>query len=360
MSQDSSHILQQQVQQACRERTPLHIRGNGSKSFYGYPVEGERLKTRVHHGIVDYQPTELVLTARAGTALQDIDAALSRHGQMLGCEPPHFGKGSFGGMIASGLAGPRRPFAGGVADQILGCKILNGRGEILQFGGRVMKNVAGYDISRLMVGSLGCLGVILEATVKVMPRPKSERTFRFELSQDKTAQFINTLRGLGFPVSASCHDGQHLVVRFSAGREEADALPAALQQRFAFVGFAEESRKNFWHELREQSLDFFTKPGDLWRISLPPASPALELSGACLTEWNGALRWLYSEQDAGQVFEQAAQANGSANLYRSHRPQQAASIFQPLPEALMHWHRQLKTAFDPVGILNPGKLYREF
>ena len=356
---DSTHILQEQVRQAKLEQQALVVRGGGTKSFYGYPVEGERLKLKAHAGILDYSPTELVLTARAGTPLAEVDAALARHGQMLGCEPPHFGQATFGGMIASGLAGPRRPVGGGVADQILGCRLLNGQGEILRFGGRVMKNVAGYDISRLMAGSLGCLGVILDATVRVRPRPAAECSVRFDLEAARIAPFVNNLARLGYPVSASCHDGRALAVRFSAGTEEIAGLEPSLRRHFAFIGFEEERRADFWQRLREQQLDFFRGEGNLWRLSLPPAAPDPGLPGESLVEWNGALRWLRTEAAGEDVFAAAAALNGSATLFRTARPERAKSIFQPLSAPLLQWHRGLKQAFDPAGIFNPGRMYRE-
>ena len=359
-ARDSLHILQDQLRQADREGRALRVCGGGSKAFYGFPTEGDKLSTLSHSGIVSYQPEELVLTARAGTPLAAVEAALAEQGQMLGCEPPHFGKATFGGMIAAGLAGPRRPLGGSVADSVLGCRILNGRGEVLRFGGKVMKNVAGYDLSRLMAGSLGCLGVILEATVKVQPRPRAERTFRFDLGSERVAQFINNLTAMGCPVSASCHDGAGLAVRFSAGEREIAGLEAALRHRFGFLDFEEELLANFWVELREQRSEFFSPgKGNLWRLSLPPGAPAPELEGEVLVEWNGALRWLRSDCPPRQVFERTASLQGSAALFRCRKSGAVESLFQPLPPPLMNWHRQLKNAFDPTGILNAGRMYRE-
>ena len=357
---DNEHGLQQQVLDAYSGDRALLIRGSGSKGFYGYPVQGEWLDMTTHSGIIDYQPTELVLTARAGTPLTEIETVLSEQHQMLGCEPPHFGdNATFGGMIAAGLSGPRRPFAGSIADRILGCRILNGRGEVMQFGGKVMKNVAGYDLSRLMAGSLGCLAVILEATVRVSPAPRTERSLRFAVDQDGVAPFINSLIESGLPVSASCHDGQSLVVRFSGYEREITSLEDVLQQQAAMGEFKEETSPGYWRELCEQRTAFFNSDRELWRLSLAP-NTKLDLPGETLVEWNGALRWLKSDAQPEVVFDALKKVNGSATLFRNSSAVMPESIFQALPPVLLNWHRQLKNTFDPMGLFNRGRMYREF
>jgi len=357
---DSAHALQEQVRQAQRDGRVLQIRGGGSKAFYGHPLSGERLSLSAHRGILSYQPGELVITARAGTPLREIDEALAARGQMLACEPPHFGPATLGGAIAAGLSGPGRAYAGGIADQVLGCTLLNGRGEILRFGGKVMKNVAGYDVSRLMVGAQGCLGVILEATLRVMPRPAAERSFRFQVERGRASAFLNTLAAQGFPLSASCHDGHQLSVRFSAGEREIAGLDSALRRQFDFFAAEEEPLLSFWEDLREQRMPFFTRgEGDLWRLSLPPAAPDPELPGDLVVEWNGALRWLRTRKEPREVFEKVAALGGSATLFRAADDKPREQRFQPLPPPLLAWHHQLKQAFDPARILNPGRLYRE-
>lgn len=356
---DNQQLLQEKVRQAYGKQLPLNIRGSGSKDFYGYPNSGEALSLAGHTGILNYEPAELVLTARAGTPLKEIEKTLAGHNQMLACEAPHFGEhATFGGMIAAGLSGPGRPFGGSVADLILGCKLLNGKGEVLSFGGKVMKNVAGYDTSRLMVGSLGCLAVILEATVKVLPWPGAERSFRFDIDRGKVTPFINKLTGMGFPVSASSHDNQNLMVRFSAGQREVSGLDSSIRQQFAFIDFDEDVPAGYWQDLREQRTEFFSADTNLWRLSLPPDTK-LDLPGNSLVEWHGALRWIKTEEPAEKIFSETARVNGSATLFRTKTPQEAGSIFQPLPQALMKWHVQLKKAFDPAGIFNPGRMYRD-
>lgn len=360
MQMDNERGLQQQVLDAYGGDRPLQICGGGSKGFYGYPVPGELLDVSTHSGIIDYQPAELVLTARAGTPLQAIEAALAEQNQMLGCEPPHFGdNATFGGMIAAGLSGPRRPYAGSIADRILGCRVLNGRGEIMQFGGKVMKNVAGYDLSRLMAGSLGCLAVILEATVRVSPVPRAERTLRFATGQEGVAPLINTLIESGLPVSASCHDGQSLTVRFSGYEGEIAGLDEALQQQADISGFEEVASPDYWLQLREQRTAFFNGNDDIWRLSLAPDT-RLDLPGETLVEWHGALRWLKTDVQAETIFDSLGKANGSAALFRSTGPDRPDSIFQPLSPALLNWHRQLKDTFDPLHVFNRGRMYREF
>lgn len=356
---DNARAIQQQVMDAYAGNRSLRIQGGGSKDFYGFPVQGELLSTAGHTGIIEYQPTELVISARAGTPLREIENALSEQDQMLGCEPPHFGEhATFGGMIAAGLSGPRRPFAGSVADQVLGCRIMNGRGEIMQFGGKVMKNVAGYDLSRLLVGSLGCLAVILDATVRLVPRPAAECTVGFRIPGAGQAAFINELLTAGFPLSASCHDGKQLTGRFSAGVQEIAGIEAQLRQRFDCLAGVEETGADYWLALREQRSAFFQDNGDIWRLSLAPDA-RIDLPGETLYEWNGALRWLQSEALPETVFNTLRDANGSATRFRCRDPS-AESLFQPLSPALLNWHRQLKNAFDPMGIFNPGRMYREF
>lgn len=362
MNMDNTQALQEIVREAFANKQALAVKGNGSKDFYGFPVNAPQvLSTSSHQGIINYEANELVLTARAGTPLKEIEASLAQHGQMLSCEAPHFGENAtFGGMIAAGLSGPRRPFGSSISDLTLGCKILNGRGEILQFGGQVMKNVAGYDNSRLMVGSMGCLGIILEATVKVVPRHKAERSFRFALKQEKTLVFINKMTSMGYPVSASAYDNDALVLRFSAGDTEIEGLENSLRSNFDFIDFEEEVLDSYWLDLREQTAEFFNDERDLWRFSVAPGTPVIDLPGDSLMEWNGAQRWLKTEASAHEVFATLAAANGNAMLFKTSQPHSAAeSLFQPLTAPLMQWQQAVKQAFDPAGIFNPGRMYAE-
>lgn len=347
---DFSARLRERVLDALATRERLEIVGSGSKRFYGRRVTATPLDVSHHVGIVEYEPSELVLTARCGTPLTVIEAELAGNDQMLAFEPPHFGAGAtLGGTVACGLSGPRRPFAGAVRDFVLGVKLLNGRGEILSFGGRVMKNVAGFDVSRLMAGALGTLGLVLEVSLKVLPKPEQEVTLRFEADLPDALARMNDWAGRGWPLSAACHDGTFLRVRL-AGAEDSIAWARA------HLGGESEGDGGFWADLREQRAAFFQGPGALWRLSVPPALPMPELPGIWLVDWGGALRWLRTECDAGAVFAAAARLGGHATLFRPGNGTPDA-VFHPLPPALLNVHRQIKKAFDPAGIFNRGRLY---
>ncbi len=351
MNSDQSEVLQGQVAAAIAGRTPLVIQGGGSKAFYGHPSSGELLDLSGHRGIFNYEPTELVLTARAGTPLAEIEQTLAAEGQMLPFEPPHFGPGAtLGGTIACNLAGPRRPYGGAARDLVLGSRILNGKGEQLHFGGEVMKNVAGYDVSRLMAGAMGTLGVLLEVSLKVLPRPAEELTLVREM---QAAQALDLLQHLGresLPLSATCHHAGQLYLRLCGS---ADAVDEA---RAVVGGEPLDNAASFWHKLREQQLDFFTAPGPLWRLSLAAAAPAAGLPGAWLYEWGGALRWYKGPASAAEVRALAEAHGGHATLFRGELE---TSVFHPLPEPMLRLHRQLKQALDPHGLFNPGRLYPE-
>ena len=336
------------VQQAIAGRTPLSIRGGGSKAFYGRTCQDEVLDVAGHRGDIRYEPSELVFTARAGTPLVEIEALLVANNQMLPFEPPHFSpRATLGGMVAAGLSGPRRPWGGSVRDTVLGVKLINGRGEVLRLGGQVMKNVAGYDLSRLMVGALGTLGVLLEVSVKVLPFPAEERTRVFELDAASAAARQIAWGRLPLPLSATLVHGGRLFVRLSGG-------PQGVRAACASMG-GEEADAAIWGAAREQTLAFFRTDQPLWRISLPPAAPALPGEG--LREWGGALRWLVSDESAEHIRQRAAALGGHATLFRGHDG--AAAVFHPLPPALLALHQRVKQALDPDGLFNPGRLYPE-
>lgn len=346
---DLSASLQAQVRVAFEAKTPMVIRGGGSKAFYGRAVVGEALEVRGHRGIISYEPTELVLTARAGTPLIEVESVLAAQGQMLPFEPPHFGGGAtVGGMVAAGLSGPRRPWAGAVRDAVLGVTVLTGKGEILRFGGQVMKNVAGYDAARLMAGSLGSLGLILDVSIKVLPRPVFEITLEHEIDAVNAMASLTKWQRQASPLSASLHDGERLWLRVSGS--EAGVL--AVQQA---LGGDVSSEPSVWQAVRDHQLAFFSSDKPLWRLSLPPAAPALELSGNALVEWGGALRWLKTDESATKVQASASVAGGHATQFGRCNGQ--PQVFQPLPSPLMALHQRLKRSFDPAGILNPGVLY---
>jgi len=346
--------FQERVRAAAAAGTPLRIRGGGSKDWYGQRLEGEILDTRGYAGIIDYEPTELVITARCGTPLAEIEAVLAERGQMLAFEPPHFAAAgasgaTLGGAIAAGLAGPRRASSGGVRDFVLGARLLDGKGEVLRFGGQVMKNVAGYDVSRMLAGSLGTLGLLLEMSVKVLPRPVAETTLRLEMGEAEAIRRLNEWGGQPLPVSSSCwHDGR-LWLRLSGARA---AVDAALR---LIGGQMDEEGAAFWEALREQRLPFFAGEDALWRLSLPSTTGPLLPGSAQLIEWGGAQRWLRGGQDAAAIRRAAAGAGGHATLFRGG--DKAAGVFHPLQPAVARIHAGLKAAFDPAGIYNPGRMF---
>lgn len=345
MDRDMGQDLLAQVNQALNRGTALRIQGGGSKAMLGRPVDGEVIDTRGHRGIVSYDPTELVLTARAGTPLQEIETALQAAGQMLPCEPPHLGPhATLGGMVAAGLSGPRRPWAGAVRDQVLGTRLISGHGKLLRLGGEVMKNVAGFDVSRLMAGSCGCLGLLTEVSLKVLPRPRECLSLRLQLPVGQALAALSEWGQQPLPISAACHDGEALHLRLEGG----EGSVRSARERLG----GDVVNNGFWGDLREQRLAFFQDPRPLWRLSLPNATPEIELPGRQLLDWGGAQRWLKSDAPAQVIRALAAQYAGHATAY-APGDQSAA----PLPAALLRYHQALKRQFDPQGIFNPGRLY---
>lgn len=353
--------MEQQLQQfrdtivaASAQKQPLRIRGGGSKDWYGQQPAGALLDTREYRGIIAYEPTELVITARCGTPLSEIEAALDERNQMLAFEPPRFVGATIGGVVAAGLSGPRRQAAGAVRDFVLGVVLMDGKGDLLRFGGQVMKNVAGYDVSRLLAGSLGTLGLLVEVSLKVLPKPFAETTLRFEMDEAQAIEQLNRWGGQPLPVSASAwHDGA-LVVRLSGAGA---ALNAA---KLKMGGDEAPQADALWHELRDQANPFFDvdDAASLWRLSVPSVAPPLGLAGEQLIEWGGAQRWLRTGADAAAIRAAAEKAGGHATLYRGG--DKNVGVFHPLAPAIAKIHRNLKNTFDPAGIFNPGRMYNEF
>lgn len=351
MGQDLIPTFCEQVRQACTESRPICIQGGNSKSFYGRAPQGDTLLTAEHQGIISYEPSELVLHARTGTRLAEIEQLLDEQRQMLAFEPPHFGEHStLGGAIATGLSGPRRPFSGSVRDFVLGTGIINGKGEALSFGGQVMKNVAGYDLSRFMCGALGTLGLITDVSVKVLPKPEVDYTLKQVCSQQEAIERFSHWHQKPLPLSAACWHDEHLFVRLSGSET------GTRQAQHQLGDNVLEPLPAFWEDLRDHQHDFFNRDLPLWRLSVPPASPPLALQGDWLIDWGGAQRWLFSDESAVRIRQLASDVGGHAMLFRHDND--IDEVFHPLPDGLLALHQRLKAALDPQAIFNPGRMYK--
>lgn len=338
---DHAGALLERVRDALARRAPLRIVGGDSKAFLGRPVAGEPLALAEHRGIVAYDPCELVITARAGTPLDELQAVLARGGQMLACEAPGFGgRATVGGVLASGLSGPRRPWAGAVRDFVLGTRLISGLGTHLRFGGEVMKNVAGYDLSRLLAGSFGCLGVVTEVSFKVLPMPRCQAGLSLDLPVAMALRKLAEWGGQPLPISAACHDGEALRLRLEGG----EGSVRSARDRLG----GEALDDGFWADLREQRLPFFDDPRPLWRLSLPALAPETPLPGRQLLDWGGALRWLKSDAPAADIRAWTAAHGGHATCYRAGH---LDAPFQPLSPGLLGLHRALKRQARPAGHL---------
>ncbi len=350
MADEFIQSICERIRGAQASATRLRIRGGGTKDFYGGALAGEVLDVAGYSGVIAYEPRELVLTVRAGTKLSEIEALVAGENQMLPFEPPHFGAGAtIGGTVACGFSGPRRPYAGAVRDFVLGARIVNGKGEDLSFGGRVIKNVAGYDVSRLMTGALGTLGVLTELSFKVLPRPVAEASIGFEFGEAKMIEQVNQWAGLPLPITATAWMGGRLSVRLSGA---ATAVAAAREK---LGGEDLPARDPFWNDLREHRLAFFRAGEPLWRLSVPQSAAPVATPHAQLIEWGGGLRWVSGALDAAAIRAAIAKAGGHAILFRGG--DKSAGVFQPLAPAIAKIHKRLKDAFDPAGILNHGRMY---
>ncbi len=349
--------LAAKITQAAARGRPLRIRGGGTKDFYGQQLHGELLDVRPLTGVLAYEPTELVVTVRAGTRLRELEAQLAESGQYLPFEPPRFGvAATVGGAVAAGLSGPARASVGAARDFVLGAQLLNGRGELLNFGGQVMKNVAGYDISRLLAGALGTLGVITQLSLKVLPVAPAEATLGFELSETSARQQLNRWGGQPLPLNASAWADGQLLVRLRGAHA---AVASACKLMGGQLLEAQRAPRQ-WDSLRDQTLPFFRlAPGEaLWRVSVPDTATPLNL-GPTLIEWHGAQRWLRLPPDqAPRVREAAARAGGHATLFRGGDG--VTPVFTPLTPPLARIHQALKREFDPAGIFCPGRLSPDF
>lgn len=359
-----SELCEQVVTSRAAQR-PLMLRGGGTRLFYGGALPADDrfswLDLSAYKGVITYEPSELVITARAGTPLSEIESTLLAQGQMLAFEPPRFGAaGTLGGCVASGLSGPRRMAVGGVADFVLGTRMLDANGNVLRFGGEVMKNVAGYDLSRLLAGSLGVLGAMIELSVKVLPRPRMEQTLVRAATEAEALALCLQWRSQPLPVSATlwqpdaAGEGGRLMVRLS-GNESAVRLA---RQALGGEVLDESAAEVLWLSVRDQTHAFFQQR-PLWRIVLPVDAPALGLKPV-LHEWGGCLRWLPGDRDAEALRSRVQLLGGSATLYRHQALPAGFSVFHPLANGMMQLHKRLKHEFDPAGIFNPRRLYPEF
>ncbi|GHC17430.1 glycolate oxidase subunit GlcE [Aidingimonas halophila] len=352
--QDMAEALCERVRQADHDKTPLKIVGGDTKAFYGRRVEGDILSTRDHHGISHYDPVELIISVRAGTLISELEAALDAEGQRLPFEPPHFGESAtVGGMIATGLSGPRRPWAGSVRDFVLGSRIITHEGKHLRFGGEVMKNVAGYDLSRLMAGAQGTLGLLTEVSLKVLPKPTATHSLRLAMPLASALESLAEWGRQPLPITAAAYHDGALHLRLEGGPSSV----AATRERLGGDVLDDE----FWTQLREHQLPFFadTDERPLWRLSLPNNTPALELETRSdtdvLYDWGGAQRWVRTSIDGRSLRDAVATAGGHATCYTPG----ASDPFMPLAPSVAKYHRRLKATLDPNGIFNPGRLYAE-
>jgi FAD/FMN-containing dehydrogenase len=353
--------LRDRILAARDAKTALEIRGGGTKRFYGNVPRGEPLDVRELAGITSYEPTELVVTVLAGTPLRELESVLAERGQCLPFEPPHFGTvGTVGGMVAAGLAGPARACVGPLRDYVLGVTMLNGMGEGLTFGGQVMKNVAGYDVSRLIAGSMGILGVICEVSLKVMPIFPACRTLCVEMDEPGALKQLNRWAGESFPMNASAWHMGRLYLRLAGAN-------AAVAQALGKAGGRElepQAAAAWWSDIRDHRHEFFPlsdaqlERGECsWRLAVPDSAPPIALPGEQFIEWGGGQRWWRSAAPASQIRSAAERAGGHATLVRA--ADKSSGAFTTLKAASMKIHKRLKQSFDPAGIFNPGRLYPE-
>lgn len=351
---DISAQLIEQVRDAAGRGAGLAISSGGSKAFMGRGLKGEPLSVANHTGVVSYHPVELVLTVRAGTRLTEIDAVLAEHSQRMAFDPPRFGSSdSIGGTLACNLSGPGRPWQGSVRDHVLGVKLINGRGEHLSFGGQVMKNVAGYDVSRLQAGALGTLGVMTEVSLKVLPVPATELTLSRELPLAEAQALMAQLAGKSKPLSAACWVGGSLYLRLSGARSAVEATSEQWLQAHGLNLY--EAGSQFWARLRDQQLDFFSGEEPLWRFSVNPTALMPDTGADVLVDWGGGQRWSRAEASLSDMAGFAARAGGQVSLFCGG--DRSGEVMHPQPAPLRTIQQRLKASFDPQGIFNPGHLY---
>ena len=343
--------LASKVQDAFHSKRLLRIEAGNSKQFYGRKIQGDVLSVLSHAGISEYEPSELYITARCGTSINEIENIIDNENQMLPFEPPHFGSAAtFGGMIAAGLSGPRRVSHGAVRDCVLGVEVINGKGEVLQFGGKVMKNVAGYDVSRLMCGAMGTLGILTNITLRLMPKPMCEQTIAISINSVDAILKMNEMANTPLPITATFYDGNVLYIRNSGSLSTVEKCAEMIGGDYI------DGSNLFWTSVREHTHEFFLTESPLWRISVPSNTKSLNIEGNYVMEWNGALRWYKTDSSPDAIRTEAERVGGHACLFRGGH---SDDVFHPLSHAMQKINRKLKQAFDPAEILNTGKLYAE-
>lgn len=355
LDNDQSETLRNRVLEAIDKKQPLSIVGGNSKHFYGFHVDAAELSISEHTGVISYEPTELCITVRAGTKLKNINQLLKENKQILPFEPPMYGENStIGGVVAAGISGPRRPYSGSVRDAILGVKIINGEGEIVSFGGQVMKNVAGYDLSRLMVRSQGTLGLILEVSLRLLPMPEKEITLEIPAQQDYALNFFKEIRTLQYPVTASAWFNDSIYLRLSGSSRTLETTTNKLGTPNIMENNA------IWDEIRDHKHHFFGRTDKpLWRLSLAPASTQIaRIDDNQLIEWGGAQRWVNSNAPTNIIQNIAESRDGYATLFRGKEISETPN-FPPLKNELMKIHQQIKLKMDPHHIFNPGRIYSQ-
>lgn len=351
--QDKTEQLVDQVQQAISKNEPVNIVGGNSKSFLGRAQSLPSLSTTMHSGIVNYEPTELVVTVRTGTSMSELNKLLKDNGQMLPFEPPVLGAGTIGGVIACGLSGPARPFAGAARDYVLGMRVINGQGKALRFGGEVMKNVAGYDAARLHVGAFGTLGVLLETSMKVLPLPEAELTLQRDIANANDTTGLVELMRQPLPLSAAAIIGTTQTIRLSGSEA---AVKAAAK---TCGGDRVENADAFWQSLREYDHAFFTDDRPVWRISVPEFTEPMDIEGDWLLDWAGGQRFLKTDTDSAQVYASALAANGHATCFSSAKVSNAIPLFQPLTGAMLSLQKRVRDSFDANRIFNSARFHPE-
>ncbi len=347
--EEQQEIIRTTVLNAYQSQQPLVIQAGNSKEFYGRRIHGAPVSIKNHIGITEYEPSELFITANSGTLLSTIEQTIASENQILPFEPPHFAtSATLGGIVATGLSGPRRINSGAVRDCMLGCEIINGKGEYLRFGGKVMKNVAGYDVSRLMCGANGTLGILMSITLRLLPKSKCEQTIVQNIALPDAIDAMNKLASSNYPITATFYHENKLYIRLTG---HTSTVSKCIQQ---IGGEVIDDGDKFWHDVKEQRHSFFSSNSPLWRISVPPNTKKLNIPGDCAMEWHGALRWYTTDENSETIRNIVSEARGHACLFKGNTQNE---VFHPISKHSFNIHKNLKNAFDPKNILNFEKMY---